>query len=277
MTNSKLDNRTLKWLKDGRGAGNGPNYSPWLTVRDVSSKGRVHRVLGHLTQRTHHLLSDLELSTFLLLEWNPQVKDIREQYPLNVEETLEIAEELGIRHPGIAGQIHVMSSDFLVDLQQTAEGPIKRLAIQVKPLEALMDPRTLEKLQIEQCYWQRKDVDWKVVTERELPPVYVKNLAFLHSAARLTEPLDLLLSTTPILERYFSSYQTTRLPDVAMLIDQEYCLDAGISLSRIRALCALRIFQFDLNTSWESLRAADLVLSQMASVTEHLRYSNAES
>jgi len=106
MTILNLDNRTIRWLKDGRGSGSGAEYSPWLTVRDVPSKGRVHRVQGHLTPRTHHLLSALELSTFLLLEWNPLVTDIREQYPLNVEETLEIAKELGIRHLEVSNQIN---------------------------------------------------------------------------------------------------------------------------------------------------------------------------
>ena len=46
----------------------------WLTVRDLSSLGRSHRVYGHKTKRTHHLLSDLELAIFLILEWNPLIQ-----------------------------------------------------------------------------------------------------------------------------------------------------------------------------------------------------------
>lgn len=71
MANSKnTQNHELKiqkWIKEGRGQGFGNNYKPWLTIRDVSLEGRSHRVFGHKSQRTHHLLSDLELSTFLLL------------------------------------------------------------------------------------------------------------------------------------------------------------------------------------------------------------------
>ena len=78
--NSEAKNR--RWLKEGRGQGTGSDYQPWLTVRDVASEGRSHRIFGHLTQRTHHLLSDLELATFLLLQWRPTTIDIREQFPL---------------------------------------------------------------------------------------------------------------------------------------------------------------------------------------------------
>jgi len=258
MTNSKLDKRTLNWIKQGRGSGSGPDYLPWLTVRDVPSEGRVHRVLGHLTRRTHHLLSDLEFSTFLLLEWNPCVRDIREQFPLDVEETLGIAEELGIRHPSVSGQIQVMSSDFLVDIQPSSMGPVRKLAIQVKPLESLTNPRTLEKLRIEQRYWQQKGIEWSLVTERQLPAAFVRNLAFLHPAANLTESLDVLLAAIPVLNNYLSSHPTTRLPDVAMLIDQKYSLEAGSSLARLRALCALRVLRFDMHTPWESLCAGDI-------------------
>ena len=35
---------------------------PWLTVRDIPSEGRSHRIFGHKSQRTHHFLSDFELA-----------------------------------------------------------------------------------------------------------------------------------------------------------------------------------------------------------------------
>ena len=64
--NSEAKNR--RWIKEGRGSGRGSEYKPWLTVRDLPSKGRSHRIFGHKSQRTHHLLSDLELAVFLSLE-----------------------------------------------------------------------------------------------------------------------------------------------------------------------------------------------------------------
>ncbi|HAD49393.1 MAG TPA: heteromeric transposase endonuclease subunit TnsA, partial [Idiomarina sp.] len=71
-----------RWIKEGRGSGQHADYKPWLTVRDLPSLGRVHRVFGHKSRRTHHLLSDLELSVFLLLEWHSEITQVREQFPL---------------------------------------------------------------------------------------------------------------------------------------------------------------------------------------------------
>ena len=46
------------------------------------------------------LLSDLELAIFLLFEWNEKIVDIREQFPLRLEDTKIIASEAQIKHPG---------------------------------------------------------------------------------------------------------------------------------------------------------------------------------
>ena len=64
VTEKKQDS----WINEGRGQGYLNSYKPWITVRDSNSQGRSHRVYGHTTKRTHHLLSDLELATFLLLD-----------------------------------------------------------------------------------------------------------------------------------------------------------------------------------------------------------------
>lgn len=109
-----LSKKQGKWFKEGRGQGELADYKPWIKISDISSSGRSHRVFGHKTKRTHHLLSDLELATFLFLKWSPTVLDIREQFPLNYDTTLKIAEDKQIKHPSVRGDIHIMSSDFYV-------------------------------------------------------------------------------------------------------------------------------------------------------------------
>ncbi|MGO3296988.1 MAG: hypothetical protein ACTILN_15085 [Marinobacter sp.] len=49
MADYKLDKKTHKWIEEERGKGNSKDYQPWLKVRDLSSKGRSHLVMGHLT------------------------------------------------------------------------------------------------------------------------------------------------------------------------------------------------------------------------------------
>ncbi len=66
-SNGLTEAKIKKWIKEGRGNGHGPKYKPWLTARDVASKGRSHRIFGHKSRRIHHLFSDLELAVFLVL------------------------------------------------------------------------------------------------------------------------------------------------------------------------------------------------------------------
>ena len=86
MANSKYvltEKQIIKRIKEGRGSGRLSSYKPWLYVNEVPSKGRSQRVYSHLTGRIHHVLSDLEFAVFLLLDHNPAITDIREQFPLN--------------------------------------------------------------------------------------------------------------------------------------------------------------------------------------------------
>ena len=43
-------------------------YKPWIQIQDFPSKGIVSRVKGRTTGRIHHLMSNLELRYFLLLD-----------------------------------------------------------------------------------------------------------------------------------------------------------------------------------------------------------------
>ena len=76
------EGKIQRFLKEGRGQGRGQDYIPWLTIRDVSSCGRCHRLQGLTTGRVHQLLSDTECSQFYLADWSDAVSDIREQFPL---------------------------------------------------------------------------------------------------------------------------------------------------------------------------------------------------
>ena len=79
--------KIARFLKEGRGVGAGPNYTPWLTVQDVPSRGRSHRFEGRVTGRIHQLLSDLEYRALLIYDWSDAVSDIREQFPLDRDDT----------------------------------------------------------------------------------------------------------------------------------------------------------------------------------------------
>lgn len=255
MNNNELDTRSQKWIKQGRGAGTGKDYQPWLTVRDLPSAGRSHRVWGVQTKRTHHLLSDLELAAFFLFDWNPSVTDIREQFPLNLDETREIAVKAGIRHPEVRGQIQIMSTDFLVD---TNKQDIPRMAIQVKTSSDLSNMRTIEKLELERRYWARKQIPWYLLTEKQIPKTVIKNITWLYPAQLILDGLEDTLNLAELYLNFFINNQTLRISQVAMMLDQAYSLAPGESLQNIRSLLALRVFLFDIRRPWSTLTVGEL-------------------
>jgi hypothetical protein len=86
-------------LKRGRGIGVGAAYQPWIKIHDFSSAGTSSRTGGITVNRVHHLLSSLETTYLYLLERDPDVIDIREQFPiLELAKTLKSCGELGVKH-----------------------------------------------------------------------------------------------------------------------------------------------------------------------------------
>ncbi|WP_442808925.1 TnsA endonuclease N-terminal domain-containing protein [Trinickia soli] len=237
-----------RYIKEGRGQGAGATYKPWLTVQDVPSDGRAHRPFGWTTKRVHHLLSDIEYRHFLLLDWADEVTDIREQFPLDFERTLAIAEEAGIPHPSEPGttEMQVMTTDFLCVL---GSGLARRLvAWAIKPAEKLNDPRVVEKLEIERRYWEAQgDVEWYISTERQLDMDRVEALDWMHGCWDLTgvhEPRHGFLDDAKF--RFASAvksnaYRSLPLSTACTHLDAESnCMD-GTHLMVARHLLARRV------------------------------------
>lgn len=150
----------------------GKAYKPYILIQDVPSKGRSSRPCGLKTGRQHEFLSDLERNYFMILEFCDAVVDIREQFPLALEETLLIADELGIKHPvnPVTKEPIVMTSDFCLTIK--GEKSTHDVIRTVKYKQDLLDRRAIEKFAIEQIYWERQGLDWGIVTEKEVDKHY---------------------------------------------------------------------------------------------------------
>lgn len=149
-----------------------------------------------------------------------------------------------------------MSSDFVVDI--VAPSGTKRLAIQVKASSDLKDARTVEKLELERRYWKKKGISWYLLTEKQIPKTVANNLDTLYSARVQSESLEILFNSLPVYADSLEANPNAKLPDIGMLIDRSYSLEAGTSLARLRALMALRALTFDISTPWNQLVARDL-------------------
>ena len=263
--------KNKRWIKEGRGSGRNHEYKPWLTVRDLPSEGRSHRVFGHKSQRTHHLFSDLELAVFLILEWHSDTQEIREQFPLQLEVTLEIAKDAGIAHPADAGIVQYMSSDFLVN---TLNPEKSKFSLQAKYTNALSDPRIIEKLELERRYWIQKEVPWFLITEQDITSTVFQNINWLYPAQREKIDSEAIVEKVQFYGHQFEAKPQSTLINIAKLIDAAYELPLGESLREIRQLLAQRCYIFDIYKPFTKLIADDLKLTDTPMLLEALHVSN---
>lgn len=177
--NAEFQSTIARRIGEKRGLGVGSDYSPWIKVSDFSSNGRSHMPWAATTGRKHHYFSDLELALHRWADFSPHICDIREQFPLfPIRETREIAIDLGIRHPVYprTSVEAVLTTDIVMTL--TSDNATL-LARSVKYSKDLVREEVLEHLELEKQYWNRRGVDWRLVTELDMPPVVLKNLDWL--------------------------------------------------------------------------------------------------
>jgi hypothetical protein len=246
------------------------DYQPFIKVSDISSLGRSHRVFGHKTKRTHHLLSDLELAVFLLFEWHDNTEDIQEQFPLDINVTEQIADSLGIRHPSQKGELKTMSTDFYV-ISKDIRSITSQLALQAKYSKDLDDARTIEKLELERRYWEQKDVDFKIITEKNIPRAVTDNIKWLYPSK------NAYLTTVEENDFIFYSEQMVKSPTLKIIdfckkIDSAYDYPLGKALSQLKNLIAHGYISFDIRKDYRKIICAELSIVDRV----HLNYIDKE-
>ena len=230
----------------------GKAYQPFIVIQDVPSLGRSSRPCGIKTGRQHDFLSDLERNYFFILEFLDDVVDIREQFPLEIEETLLIAEELGIKHPTKpkTKESDTMTSDFCITIK---DGNSTRDLIRTaKYKKELVDRRVMEKFAIEKTYWERHGLDWGIVTEDEVDKNYCQNVSDIldyyelndnkaFSDISLNERDDIIIA---FLQRLIDSDKTVR--QISSLFEKDFHLDKGAGIALFKHLIAKKYIGIDL-------------------------------
>ncbi len=59
-----------RYIKEDRSQGTLSAYKPWIMNHDFLSIGMVSRVLGNTIGRIYHLLPNMKLSYFYILDWS---------------------------------------------------------------------------------------------------------------------------------------------------------------------------------------------------------------
>jgi hypothetical protein len=242
----------------GDGHGEGQNYKPWLTTTDISSSGRARKVYGYKTKRVHHLLSDVEHNLFLALEWQQDIVDIREQFPLPREATLAVAEKAQLRHPYYPGSSipTVMTVDFLVT--KDIAGKKTLVAFNAKRTEEAEEIASLEKLEIQRRALAAIGVEHHLVYHSDIPLTKIANIKWMRSGviqdtAAKEEFDDYWEQTLHTFEEYFQRHGNCSgaLNDFCAQFDELYGHKPGSGLRAARALMYQRVIAVDL--SYKSL------------------------
>lgn len=195
-------------------------------------------------------MSDGERNAFLICDHFASVTDIREQFPLDDEETQAIAEGAGIRHPvdRTSRVVLVQTTDFLIDLEQN--GRSVSVARAVKPASKLREPGVVEKLELERRYWTSRNVDWGVITEKEVPLILLRNLELLrnsHDIDQLKQPHEgFFRDQLPVLIAQMDRTSSTTLRDFSTEMDARLGMEAGSALLLVHHLLATKVWDTDL-------------------------------
>lgn len=230
----------------------GQAYIPYILIQDVASMGRSTRRYGIKTGRQHDFLSDLERNFFMMLEFCDEVVDVREQFPLKLEETLLIADELGIKHPAnpVTKEAITMTSDFCITLKV---GKLTQDIIRTtKYKKELLDRRVIEKFTIEKTYWERRGIDWGIVTEEDVNKIYSQNISDILGYYELTDNVgfneineeerdDIIIA---FLQRLFDIDKNIR--QISSRFEKDLHLKKGAGIALFKHLVARKYISIDL-------------------------------
>lgn len=231
-----------KKILQGFGRGEGMDYKPWLSGHEFASSGMYIRMPGRTVPRLYRFMSRLEADAFIIYDCMPNVQDILEQYYLTLDETLEIADLLHIRHPFSGEYYNPVTTDLMI--QKDGEW----IARAVKTSRDLEIPRVIEKLEIERIYFKRRGIDWKIITEKQLDRHYIKNLCWLWYGVPpesiFSDPLNLEEAESVFYELYTQS----RLPFPSLIdkIESLYAIPPGHGICIFRSLIQKGIINIDL-------------------------------
>ena len=195
-------------IKRRRGVGVGQSYVPWLKHRDVGSIGTSGVIKGVLSDRPHHLLSELEVIYFYLLERRASTLDIREQWPiLDIDRTLELCAQFGVHHGTRRRFPEPFTIDFLIS--ERVNGEIKHRAASVKSPEDALDPNVRLRLAVEHAWCRDRGIPWTLVNTTRFDKTLLENLRFMRAWFRHRYVPDAVLECQ-LVDQFHAVYAPNR-------------------------------------------------------------------
>lgn len=163
------------------GQGTGVNYKPYITTSEFNSQGTTSVIKDWKTGRGVHCLSQGEMYWYYILRWDDTNVDIREQYPLEYDQTITIANEMGYPAP-----LTIMTTDMLVTKSDNTF-----IAYSIKADKELSE-RQLQLLCIEKQYWLNKGCQYKLVFKTDINTTLASNIRIVTEFYDATRVFDQL-------------------------------------------------------------------------------------
>lgn len=160
-------------IKQHRGTGVGKNYKPWIEVGEFGSDGTATVAIDWKTGRQVHLLSQTELYVWAILNWSNHYIDIREQFPLDINQTLKLADDFGIKHPSVNGKPVTMTTDLLLT---ELNGTYKAVSLKYSWNEAWNSQSVQDKLVLENAYWKQNNSKLTLIDREEINEILATNI-----------------------------------------------------------------------------------------------------
>ena len=249
------EDKLNRWIKEGRGQGEGKDYKPWINVTDFPSQGRCARVKGIKTGRIHHFLSDIQREYFYLLEFDEAniIYDIRESYPLlDFYDVVQDTQDLNTKYfkDKTTGFPYILTTTFLITIK-SPNGGIEYIARSVKAASELERKTTLEKLEMERRYWEVKSIDWSIITEKDINSVKVKNIEWVLSSIHVISDMGLseqeIIELGAVLQLRLYSNKDSSIRSIVTGFEVDYALGEGLGLFLFRYLVAIKAVRLNMN------------------------------
>ena len=161
--------------KQQRGEGNGAGYKPEIRVNEVKGHLGTHMApRDYKTDRAMQFLSQGEAMLYSILRFDDNVVDIREQYPLPIDATENIARQLGKRQPMVRGEKIPYTVDLLADY---ADGHSEAYSVKVSRSEFKKSRSQIENVYIMKIYCESVGIPFHQVYTEDLNRTYAENLS----------------------------------------------------------------------------------------------------
>lgn len=263
------EEKVRKFVKEGRGRGTLSSYLPWLDIREFNSLGEATNEWSDKVGRSITLLSGLERKVFVVLDWLPQVTDFWEQFPLDRDAAMKLAQNIGIAYPHHGKVPAVLTVDFMVTLQR--EEKQKLVALDIKPKAQIdKNEKVFKNLELHRAYCEQAGIDHFILTEEQIPETLSTNLIQMRGAEKTIsdEPhrAELFVRVREIVKAAIAHADPSlTLQQLAEHLDTHLDLDTGTAWLACMQLIIRRQIILDLEninfSQIENLRLTEICVS----------------